>query len=351
MADGLAAYFNKPATLFLRRPHYAGKPLRCWEYFHCGQTSCAAYGSGELRCWLMPATHCKGSKVASYPDKVDFCKGCELIEMLMLESDELQEMQLREVAIQPAEQSPGKTVLAVDDNPEAIEIIRKYLGEEYQVVGLLGGENALKIAKELKPAAITLDIMMPMKDGWQVLQELKNDPETQDIPVMILSIVDQKQRGFSLGAAEYIVKPVEKGVLLRKLRNLARLSKIKTVLVVDNEWDSVTMIGEMLTAEGYDVMKAYSGREAIASMNDEPPDLVVLTLLMPEAGSIDVIEHIKGDERLRNVPVILVTQRDLSEERLTELNGRISGILNKSTLTTDELLCRLRDTIRRCEKA
>ncbi|MGE5299407.1 MAG: sensor histidine kinase, partial [Acidobacteriota bacterium] len=91
MAEGLAEYFNKPADTFFGEPHYAGKPIKCWEYVHCGQTSCPAYGSREHRCWLILGTHCKGTKVASYPEKVDFCKGCEITERLLLESEEFAE--------------------------------------------------------------------------------------------------------------------------------------------------------------------------------------------------------------------------------------------------------------------
>ncbi len=344
MAKGLAEYFNKPVETFMNVPTYAGKPIKCWEYFHCGQTSCPGYGSKDYRCWMILGTHCKGIKVATYPEKVECCKGCEIIERLILESEEFKDMELSE----ERDGGPEKTVLAIDDNPEAIDIIRKFLGKDYRVVGLPDGEEAVGKAKEIRPAAITLDIMMPGKDGWQVLQELKSDPETQDIPVIILSIVDDKKTGFSMGAAEYIVKPVDKEVLLRKLRHLERITMIKKVLVVDNDPDTVEMVGNVLGEAGYQVSTAYNSEEAIRSIQDSRPDLIVLNLTMPEVSGFDVIEYIKTEDAVKDIPLILLTAKDLSEREAEELNGRIRGILNKGLLAEEDLLRELRDIVSTC---
>ncbi|HSB31107.1 MAG TPA: response regulator [Candidatus Sulfobium mesophilum] len=352
MAEGLSSYFNTATGPFLKEPRYAGSLIRCWEYFHCGQTSCPGYGSEESRCWLIIGTHCRGTKVASYPEKVDFCKGCEIIERLLLETDELYEM---DKVVAEAEECGSadrkKCVLSVDDNPEAVEIIRKYLGKDYHVVGLVSSENVVEKVKEIKPLAITLDIMMPVKDGWQVLRELKSTPETQDIPVIILSIIDEKQLGFSLGAAEYIVKPIEKDILLRKLKNLEKMAKINRILIVDNERDAVKLIGTMLTEAGYEVMEAYTSEEAVDAMRGSKPDLIVLNLTMPEVSGVDVIEHMKADDEIRNIPLIIVTQRELTERQMSELNGRIQGILNRAKLTTEGLLKEIKETISKCDKS
>ncbi|MBM4141306.1 MAG: response regulator [Nitrospira sp.] len=345
MAEGLAEYFGKPVESFLKEPEYAGKPIRCWEYTRCGQPSCPAYGSKDTRCWLIHGTHCAGMKVAAYPEKVDFCKGCEVIEGLVLEPEEYkpeEEESLKGVA--------KKTVLAIDDNPEAIEIIRKYLGKDYRVVGLLSSEKAVEKAKEINPLAITLDIMMPKKDGWQVLSELKKTPETQDIPVIILSIVDNKRLGFSLGATEYIVKPVEKQVLLRKLRNLEKTITIEKVLVVDNELDTVKLLGNVLKEAGYTVTTAYNSKDAIKSIEDLRPDLIVLNLTMPEVSGFDVIEYLKTEEGVKDIPLIVLTHKDLTEKDIDDLNGRIHGILNKGLLTEEDLSKELKDTISKVSK-
>ena len=339
VAEALADYFEKPVDDFLKEPEYAGKPLRCWEYIRCGQPSCPAYGSQEGRCWLIMGTHCTGMKIAAYPEKVDFCKTCELIQNIATRPEE----EFTSAEVKKAGTSK-KTVLSIDDNPEAIDIIRKYLGEEYNVVGLLNAEDAVKRARELKPMAITLDIMMPRKDGWQVLRELKGDPETQDIPVIVLSIVDDHRLGFSLGAAEYIIKPVEKDVLLRKLKTLEKTTKIKRVLIVDNDPNTVRLIGNVLEEGEYQVTTAYNSEDAIKSIRDIRPDLIVLNLTMPETG-FDVIEYLKTDKKGSDISLIVLSQKDLTKKEIDELNGRIHGILNKVILTKEDLLKELKDTI------
>jgi len=338
IAEALSDYYDKPVTDFLKAPEFAGKPMRCWEYIRCGQPSCPAYGSKESRCWLIMGTHCSGMKIAAYPEKVDFCKGCELIQGIVAQPAEDLFDEYKSVG-------PGKKILlAIDDNIEAIDIIRKYLGDEYSVIGLLSGEGAVEKAKEIKPVAITLDIMMPKKDGWQVLKELKDDPATQDIPVIVLSIVDDQRMGFSLGAAEYIIKPVAKDVLLRKIKKLEKTAKIKRVLVVDNEPNAVRSIGSVLEDAEYQVTAAYNSEDAIKAIGNFRPDLIVLNLTMPETG-FDVIEYLKTDSAAKDIPLIVLTQRDLTVKEIEDLNGRIHGILNKVVLSNEDLLQELRDTI------
>ncbi len=345
IAEALADYFERPVDDFLKELEYGGKPIRCWEYIRCGQPSCPAYGSQEGRCWLIMGTHCAGMKIAAYPEKVDFCKTCELIQSIATKPEE-------EEFISIESKRGGvtkKTVLAIDDNPEAIDIIRKYLGEDYKVVGLLSAEEAVKKAKEIKPMAITLDIMMPRKDGWQVLRELKGNPETQDIPVIVLSIVDDQRLGFSLGAAEYIIKPVEKDVLLKKLKTLEKTAKIKRVLIVDNDPNTVRSIGNVLEEAGYQITKTYNSEDAIKSIQDFRPDLIVLNLTMPETG-FDVIEYINTEKGVKDIPLIVLTQKDLTEKEIDDLNGRIQGILNKVVLTKEDLLKELKDTVKKVSK-
>jgi len=348
MAEALANYFGRHVKTFLKEPQYAGKPVRCWEYVRCGQPGCPAYGVEESRCWLVLGTHCAGMKIAAYPEKVDFCKGCELIEGLVLKAEEEYGLVAAEALKQ--EEVAKKTVLAIDDNAESICIIRKYLGEEYRVVGLLSGEEAVEKAKEVDPLAITLDILMPGKDGWEVLRELKETSETEDIPVIILSIVDDKRLAFSLGATEYIVKPVGKQALLRKLRNLEKLGRIKRVLVVDNDPETVRLIGNVLKESEYQVSTAYNSKDAIKSIQDYRPDLVVLNLTMPEVSGFDVIEYLKTGEGVKDILLIVLTHKDLTEKEIDDLNHRMQAILNKGVLSKEDLLKQLKDTINKLSK-
>ncbi|NOX80084.1 MAG: response regulator [Deltaproteobacteria bacterium] len=352
MAKKFAEYFNKPAETFLKEPTYGGKVIRCWEYTHCGQTSCPAYGSKEHRCWLIAGTHCKGIQVAKYPEKVEFCKACEVLEKLVLSKNNKpagdngngdQEVQ----AANPAgSETARKTILVIDDNPEVIELIRKNIGTAYNVIGLVDSENAVDKALEVRPAAITLDIMMPGKDGWQVLQELKSNPETQDIPVIILSIVDDKNRGFSLGAAEYIVKPINKKVLLNKLKNLEKLTRIKKVLIVDPDPATRELMAGFLREADVELTAAANSREAQDALNRTKPDLIIVNLIMPDSGSgLDLVKHVKAEEKTKNIPFILITEKDLSGEQIMKLNGGIQAILNRGLLEENVLLAELKEII------
>ncbi len=343
MAEKLAEYFDKSTETFLKEPTYGGKPIRCWEYTHCGQTSCPAYGSREHRCWLMPGTHCKGTVVAKCPEKAEFCKACEVIEQLILSENNRSMENLPDMLGQT-----NKTVLAIDDNAEVIELIKKNIDADYNVIGLLNSEEALTKALEIQPVAITLDIMMPGKNGWQVLQELKNNPKTQDIPVIIISIVDEKKIGFSLGAAEYIVKPVNKKILLDKLKNLEKLSNIRKVLIVDHDTSSRDLMYSVLRKAGCEVTTVSDSGEALVSVHAEKPDLIILNLIVADSDcEFDLIEQLKSNEKTKDVAFILITQKDLDTEEFERLNGCIQAILNNGLLTEADLLEELKEIIRK----
>lgn len=345
MAEKLGQYFNKPAKTFMQAPTYGGKPVRCWEYTHCGQISCPAYGSNEHRCWLMPGTHCKGVEVSKCPEKAKYCKGCEIIENLVLENNTIHNVFEPEKKSEARALHRQKNVLAIDDNPEVIELIRKNIGNDYNVVGLLNGEKAVAEARAMRPDIITLDIIMPRKDGWQVLQELKNTPETRDIPVIILSIVDDKRMGFSLGAAEYLVKPIDKQLLLQKLQHLEKGIPIKKVLVVDNEAEAIDLISGVLKEAGCRVCLAYSSQDAIAAIDKSKPDLVILNLTMPCSDGFDLIEYMKVEEEIKDIPLMLITPKDLSEDEIKDFNGRIQITVNKGIYSEEDLLEELKRTI------
>ena len=223
-------------------------------------------------------------------------------------------------------------------------MIKKNIGSDYLVVGHLQGEGAVEKARKLRPAAITLDIMMPHKNGWQVLQELKNTRETQDIPVLILSIVDEKKMGFSLGAAEYMVKPIDKKMLLHKLRNLEKIATFRNILIIDRDGNTLARLGSFLEEEGYTVIRAASNSEAVERIREKEPDLIIFNLMMPASGGIDLIEYLKTDERVKGTPLILLTDRELEEKDTRELNGRIRATLNRWLLSEEELLQELRET-------
>ena len=348
LADKLARALNASEASFTQIATYGGKELHCWEFGHCGQPSCPAYNSKELRCWLIQGTHCMGEKIAFDAEKTDHCQSCEIIERLLLEEGERK----RSSIVLPDNQATApKTVLAIDDNPEVIDLIRKYVGEEFRVVGQLSGHGAVEKAIEIKPVAITLDIMMPGKDGWQVLHELKQNPATQDIPVVVLSIVDNKKLGFSLGAAEYLVKPIDKDLLLRKLKSLKKLQPaVKKILVVDSDRHALDTICHLLDEAGYEISCAQSNQEAVQLIDENRPDLIAFNPLMEPTQGTDLIGHIKTNPATKNVPLILISQEPLSETAYEELNGRIRAILDKDVLSEEGFLQELVDTIKRCDR-
>ena len=162
---------------------------------------------------------------------------------------------------------------------------------------------------------------------------------------MILSIIDEKKMGFGLGAAEYMVKPIDRAQLLGKLKRLARLTKINQVLVVDSDQSTVEHLSRFLTEAGYKTATADSNAAAIRAIKAKKPDLIVLSLLMVDKKDLDVIEYIKSEEEVRNIPLIIITGKDLSEQEISELDGRVQAILNKGILTETDLLDGLRRTI------
>nr|HDN00236.1 response regulator [Deltaproteobacteria bacterium] len=348
VADELAGHFGVPVETFLKDPQYEGRPLRCHEYIHCGQKDCPAYDSEERRCWLIVGTRCPRQKIGAYPEKLACCIDCKIIQKLVLGADGSGISGANPLTI---DATSRKCILAIDDNPDAIDIIRKSLKDEYEIVGLLSGEKAVEKAAEIKPVAITLDIMMPNKDGWQVLRDLKSAPDTRDIPVIVLSIVDNKKLGFSLGAAEYMVKPLDKNFLLKKIKVLEKTGKIQRILVVDSEKDTVSLIEHTLQEVGCQIKTAYNGQDAIELVKSFMPNLIILNLTMPKVDGFDVIEHIKTEESAKNIPLILITKKDLSKNEKDALDGRLRGILNKGRLKEEDLLQELKDRIDEIKKA
>ncbi|HHS96492.1 MAG TPA: GAF domain-containing protein [Chloroflexi bacterium] len=234
----------------------------------------------------------------------------------------------------------GKVVLCVDDDEGVITLFRRYLHKQgYQVVGLTDPSRVVEEAKRLKPYAITLDVMMPEKDGWQVIQELKGDPETKDIPVVMCTIVGDKGKGLSLGAADYLVKPILEQDLLSALDRLDREEGRHRVLVVDDQAEDRELLRRIIEGQdGFEVVEASSGQEAIALVKRVRPHIVILDLLMPEVDGFAVLEALKADKSTRNIPIIVVTAKELTEKDRALLNHRIEALVQKGLLDQEELL-------------
>jgi len=260
-----------------------------------------------------------------------------------------QEVQVGELSGLTGEVSGAPLVLVIDDNPDVFYLMQQNLGDEgYQVVGALNGDEGLAKARELNPFAITLDIMMPIKDGWQVLHELKADPLTRSIPVILVTIVDKKALGYHLGAADYLVKPIEEGALLQVFNRLAAPGTIrqqKRILVVDDDPHVFDMVRELLEETDYSVDCAVDGIEALETIKQEPPDAVLLDLLMPELDGFGVLEQLAQDPQYRDIPVIVLTAKTLTSAEEQELSRRVVQVIEKRGLSEENLIHEIRTAI------
>lgn len=220
---------------------------------------------------------------------------------------------------------PGKRILVVDDEPDIAKLIQLYLEKEgYSVIKAFDGEEALRIARKEKPDLITLDIMMEKMDGFEVLHCLKEDPVTEPIPVVILSIVSGEHKGYRLGASDYLPKPINPERLTKVIRNLLGepgvKRKKKKVLIVDDERDIVNLMSRVLEEKGYATCRAFNGLEAIKAVSKEKPDLVLLDLKMPEMDGYQVIERLKGSEATCQIPIVVLTAYELDPAKTKILN-------------------------------
>ncbi|MDX1599982.1 MAG: GAF domain-containing protein [Anaerolineales bacterium] len=234
-------------------------------------------------------------------------------------------------------------LLAIDDDTDVHELLRQNLAEaDYRVVSATSGAEGLRLAKKLKPAAITLDIMMPHKDGWQVLHELKSDTETRNIPVILLTIVDKPARGFRLGAAEYLVKPIQEEALLEALHklNIHPGAGGQRVLLVDDDASVQAIIHELLADSSLELLTASNGQEALDLIEQERPDVILLDLMMPVMDGFEVLRALQ--EQGVQTPVIVLTAKDLNERELAELENRVERVLPKGNVDPGELLAELR---------
>ncbi|MDI6735729.1 MAG: response regulator [bacterium] len=243
------------------------------------------------------------------------------------------------------EESP--VVLVVEDEKQARELLTVYLEEGgYQVDYAIDGEEAIKKAKEIKPYAITLDVILPRKGGFEVLKELKNLPETKDIPVIIISMVDNKELGLSLGTDDYLIKPVDRNELILRLEKHSFMTKIKekpiSILLVDDEQKDIELLTSILEPEGFEIVKACGGKEGIEMAIKKHPDAIILDLMMPGASGFEVVRRLKMDSRVKDVPVIICTGKDITEEDMRLLNNNIVSILEKGKFSKEDLLRNLK---------
>ena len=247
-------------------------------------------------------------------------------------------------AAQPAD---GRTVLVIDDDPMVRELMERFLVKEgFRVVQAETGERGLELAREHHPCVITLDVMMPGSDGWAVLSELKGDPATADIPVVMLTIVDDRGRGFTLGAADYLTKPIDwqrLGAILRKYLSAER----DTVLVIDDHPGNREVVRRHLERDGWKTTEAADGEQGLTAFAENRPGLILLDLMMPVLDGFGFLDELARRFPGHRVPVVVLTAKELTPQDFDRLNGRVARIIEKGDLSNLEAVM---DLIRRTAK-
>jgi CheY-like chemotaxis protein/anti-sigma regulatory factor (Ser/Thr protein kinase) len=237
-------------------------------------------------------------------------------------------------------QHSGPLVLVVEDDPAAAELLtRQLVAAGYRTEVARTGIQALERALVLQPAAITLDVILPEVDGWEVMTRLKSDERTSGIPIVVVSVIDNPELGLALGAIDYYVKPVDAHVLIHRLNEFGLKGGDEVrVLVVDDEPANRLWLANALEPAGFTVLPAAGGREAIEMAKTEKPDFVLLDLMMPEVSGFDVVEALRADASTRETPILVLTAANLTEADKRMLNGRVSEILKRGTVASSDIV-------------
>ena len=241
-------------------------------------------------------------------------------------------------------------VLVVDDEQPARELLASYLeGAGYGVKTAGSSREAMEKARQLRPDAITLDILMPGGSGFGTLSQLKKAVETAHIPIIVVSVVDQKQMAFTVGAAEYLVKPVQKSALLAALRkHLQTMSGTsKNILVVDDDSATLDVISDALNSVGYTPHAVSSGEEGLELLSKLAIDAILLDLMMPEMDGFEVLRAIKQRPEWGEIPVFVITGKDLTEAESTLLKRQVRALFRKDSTWEADLLAQLHKAIAR----
>jgi len=230
-------------------------------------------------------------------------------------------------------------VLVIDDDKVTREMLKKYLSNlGYSVAIASNGKDGLRLAKKLRPDAILLDVKMPQMDGWNVLSNLKNDPLLSDIPVIMTSIEKQHDKGYAMGATDYMVKPVGRDQLATILNkyNIGDESQ-QLAMVIEDDIVTRELMNNMLKGEGWRVFKAENGKVALEHLADKNPSLILLDLLMPEMDGFEFVARLRSNEKWRSIPVVVLTSAKLSASDQAHLHSYVDGIFQKESYNRDDL--------------
>lgn len=246
-------------------------------------------------------------------------------------------------------QHKGPLVLVIEDDPFAAKLLSLYLTEAGFAVEVVNeSEAALEKVRTLHPALITLDILMARPDGWEILTRLKTNDLAERIPVVIISVLDERGKGLALGAADYLVKPVDRQALISSVRRLSRTALDRrdvTILAVDDDPMALELMDAVLRPDGFTVLKAGGGREGLRLARERRPNLIVLDLLMPDVDGFQVLDELKHDPLLAGIPIVILTCKTLSPEDKARLAGEISYLIQKDGFNRADFVGQVRSLI------
>ena len=252
-----------------------------------------------------------------------------------------------DVTAATAPSSPDtQTILVIDDDASTCDMLRRTIEKAgYAVVVATRAEEGLKQARACKPDAITLDVMMPGMNGWSLLSTLKADPELMHIPVIMLTMIDDKGMGYSLGAAEYLTKPIDRSRLLPLLEKYTHHESSGPVLVVDDNPEDRSILRRMLEGEGWSVAEAENGKAALDTMATVLPAVIMLDLMMPVMDGFEFLHTIRKLEDWQRVPVVVLTAMELDERELADLNMHVETVIRKADTSPESILEHIRGAI------
>jgi hypothetical protein len=237
-------------------------------------------------------------------------------------------------------------VLVIDDDESARDLMRHFLLQEgFAVITAASGEEGITLAKRLRPDVVTLDVMMPHMDGWAVLIAFQEAPELVDIPVIITTIVDDKNIGFALGATAYLMKPIDRqrlSGLLQKYRRDPMAFPAGRILIAEDDMTTRDLLRRILQQEGWEVTEAQDGQVALECVIQQPPDLILLDLMMPTVDGFQVVSTLRAKSDWQTIPIIVITAKQLTAEDRQRLNGSVQRTLQKGSYRREDLLREIR---------
>ena len=268
------------------------------------------------------------------------------IELPAIVADATEGIVSKEGETQESTPLEANIVLVIDDDATVHDLMKRSLSREgFHVLSALDGEEGLRLAKAHHPQVITLDVMMPGVDGWAVLSSLKSDPELADIPVIMVTIIDERNLGYSLGASEYLTKPIDRDRLLAVLDNYRVEEGKKRVLVVEDDLATREIIRRIIERDHWILDEAENGIIGLQQVSQNPPDLILLDLMMPEMDGFEFIEHLRQNPDWKSIPTVVLTAKELTAQDRQRLSGSVESIIQKGSYTGEELLKEVRNLI------